>query len=203
MSCSFRNRHPDSLTKCLKRKNLSFLSREKVRQYIDLLTAPTENRYILWLKYFHVRYAYRILSIYLGLLILALLSFGFTVYYLKEWWSTPNFENVTSFGVVCLVIFVLLMIIAGFRDYLRGIGLIRKWYYTKWISIDDWKKMKVQDDESIPEKISLYLEKLSEVNSELKVCIQYTLEDGVNSSGAFLIVRDSRTYEIYFAKFWH
>ncbi len=203
MSCSFRNRHPDSLTKCLKGKHLSFLSREKVCQYINLLTTPTKSRYFLWLKYFHVRYAYSFMYVYLSFLVLTLFAFGFTIYHLRQWWSTPSFDNVTSFGVICLVLFVLTVIIAGFRDYLKGIGLIRKWYYTKWISIDDWKKMKARDDESIPQSISLYLEKLSEVNSELRVRIQYTLEDGVNRSGAFLNIYDSRTYKTYFAQFWH
>lgn len=206
MKCSFQSRRAHqstSLGACLKKKGLELLSQDKMRQCIDSLTASTQNRYLSWIKYFHAQYAYCLARIYLLLLITALLAISFTLYNFWKWWPTPSFENVTSFGLVCLTMIMLSIGITGFRDYLSGRSLIRRWLHTRWSSIDNWKKIVNETGETFPQEVCYYLEKLADANSELRIRLQYTQKDGTNNAGTFIIINDSRTSKTYFARFWH
>lgn len=206
MKCSFLPDRFDSIKQCLQAKGIIFLSNEELRAHVDTLTTFTKNKVLSSGKYFHVYHARELSCIYWGLILTAIAGVSIIATNRNEWLFlllySDEFQFVGSafFWIVLLVFCV--FVVTLMREYLKGRGFIRKWRYTKWWLIDDWQEIQMRGNAPIPQSARHYLEELSDNTRDLSIRIQYTKDDGKNAAGAFLIFHD-RTYETYYALFWH
>lgn len=198
MNCSFRSRRmhdATSLEECLKRNGLTVLSYKDVCTYVNSLTSSTESKLLFAMKYCSVRCSREMRRMWR-----VLASLVISIWVAAALFCDTDTKSLIFWGGAILITFVVIVVM---REYFHARGFIRVWRHTSLIPIDNWQKMRDGKNEILPQKTRQYLEKLADVNSELVVRLQHTEGDGINCTGTFLVLYDSRTSKTYFALFWH